>query len=146
MPICRKLLAHCVRAAASRAFCTAGINRAAKMEMMAITTSSSIRVKPRRPLRRPVVLKFIEKSSVGKTTVSPRHRSMRESLETRFEEMMNALGIQYETLWLDEIQHFAGKEWSWVPCFRGGLAQPAMFQSHRESMAPQYALFQPDDR
>jgi len=36
-----------LRAAASRALCTAGISRAIKTWMMAITTSSSMRVKPR---------------------------------------------------------------------------------------------------
>src|SRR6266404_3346393 len=42
------LLAHLMRAAASRTFCTAGSNRPIRMAMMAITTSSSISVKPRR--------------------------------------------------------------------------------------------------
>ena len=40
------------RTAASRAFCTAGINIPMSTAMIAMTTSSSIRVKPRRPLRR----------------------------------------------------------------------------------------------
>jgi hypothetical protein len=39
---------HCVRAAASRAFWTAGTKSAIKMVMIAITTSSSIKVKARR--------------------------------------------------------------------------------------------------
>jgi hypothetical protein len=43
-PICFKLLMHCVRAAASRTFCTAGTNRAIKIAMMAITTNNSINV------------------------------------------------------------------------------------------------------
>ena len=42
-PICFRLLVHCVRRAASRAACTAGSNRATKMPIMAITTSSSTR-------------------------------------------------------------------------------------------------------
>jgi hypothetical protein len=41
---------HCVRAAASRTFCTAGTSRAIKMAMMAMTTSNSISVKPGRRL------------------------------------------------------------------------------------------------
>src|SRR5439155_18554950 len=45
MPICFILLMHCVRAAASRTFCTAGTNRLIKMAMIAITTSSSMSVK-----------------------------------------------------------------------------------------------------
>ena len=36
-----------LRAAASRTFCTAGTNSAIRMAMIAITTSNSIRVKPR---------------------------------------------------------------------------------------------------
>src|SRR5438105_3901985 len=39
-----------MRAAASRTFCTAGTSSPIRMAMMAITTSSSIRVKPRRDL------------------------------------------------------------------------------------------------
>src|SRR5262249_4384079 len=41
---------HCRRAAASRTFCTAGSSRPMRMAMMAITTSSSISVNPRRGL------------------------------------------------------------------------------------------------
>src|SRR5262249_46740293 len=41
------LLESSVRAAASRTFCTAGRRRPMRMAMMAITTSSSISVKPR---------------------------------------------------------------------------------------------------
>src|SRR5690349_8090968 len=40
---------HCDRAAAARTFWTAGTSRPMRMAMMAITTSNSIRVKPRRP-------------------------------------------------------------------------------------------------
>src|SRR5262249_50404413 len=46
--ICLRLLAHDMRAAASRTFWTAGSNRPIRMAMMAITTSNSMRVKPRR--------------------------------------------------------------------------------------------------
>src|SRR5262245_36428657 len=53
MASCLRLLAHCVRFAASRTFCTAGTSRAMRMAMMAITTSSSIKVKAQR-LRRMV--------------------------------------------------------------------------------------------
>jgi hypothetical protein len=38
---------HCVRAAAARAFCTAGTSSAIKMAMIAITTSTSINVNAR---------------------------------------------------------------------------------------------------
>src|SRR5215475_865765 len=41
-----RLLVHCVRAAASRTFCTAGTSSAIKIAMIAITTSNSIRVNP----------------------------------------------------------------------------------------------------
>ncbi len=47
-----ELLVHCDRRAASRAACTAGSNSAISTAMIAITTSSSIRVKPRGRLRR----------------------------------------------------------------------------------------------
>src|SRR5436309_8142997 len=47
-PICLRLLAHLVRAAASRTFWTAGSRRPMRMAMIAITTNSSISVKPRR--------------------------------------------------------------------------------------------------
>src|SRR5580692_2998359 len=45
------LLVHWARRAASRADCTAGSNSAIRTAMIAITTSSSIRVKPTRPGR-----------------------------------------------------------------------------------------------
>src|SRR5262245_11153300 len=48
MPICLRLFLHCVLAAASRTFCTAGTSRLMRIAMMAITTSSSINVKPER--------------------------------------------------------------------------------------------------
>src|SRR3954447_24294523 len=47
MPICLRLFAHCMRAAADRTFWTAGRSRPIRMAMMAMTTSSSIRVNPR---------------------------------------------------------------------------------------------------
>src|SRR4051812_8310210 len=50
-PSCFRLLTHCERRAASRAACTAGNKRAIRTAMMAMTTSSSIRVKPRRFIR-----------------------------------------------------------------------------------------------
>src|SRR5262249_33826034 len=52
-PICLRLLTHCERRAASRAAWTAGRSRAIRTAMMAITTSNSIRVKPRRLMGRP---------------------------------------------------------------------------------------------
>src|SRR5690349_15182386 len=39
------LFMHCVRAAASRTFCTAGTSRAIRIAMMAMTTSNSMSVK-----------------------------------------------------------------------------------------------------
>ena len=48
MPICLRLLVHFVREAASRTFCTAGNSSPMRIEMIAITTNNSIRVKPRR--------------------------------------------------------------------------------------------------
>src|SRR6266567_2901308 len=47
-PICFRLLAHWVRLAASRTFCTAGSKSAINTPMIAITTSNSIRVNPNR--------------------------------------------------------------------------------------------------
>src|SRR4051812_9972658 len=46
MPICFMLFWHWVRAAASRTFCTAGTSSAIRIAMMAMTTRSSISVKP----------------------------------------------------------------------------------------------------
>src|SRR4051812_33715224 len=48
MPSCLRLLSVSVREAASRTFCTAGISNAMRTAIMAITTRSSISVKPRR--------------------------------------------------------------------------------------------------
>ena len=48
MPSCLRLLTHWVRRAASRAACTAGSSRAISTAMIAITTSNSMSVKPRR--------------------------------------------------------------------------------------------------
>src|SRR5262245_22095909 len=51
-PICLRLLVHWARRAASRADCTAGSSSAINTAMIAITTSNSMSVKPRRlPLR-----------------------------------------------------------------------------------------------
>ena len=47
-PSCLRLFMHCARRAASRAACTAGNSNAIKTAMIAITTRSSISVKPRR--------------------------------------------------------------------------------------------------
>src|SRR5438477_578048 len=52
MPSCLRLLLQLMRLAASRTFWTAGSKRPIKTAMMAITTSSSIRVKPWRRLGR----------------------------------------------------------------------------------------------
>src|SRR4051794_23448378 len=46
MPICRRLLRHCVRLAFSLAFDSAGKSMAARMAIIAITTSNSISVNP----------------------------------------------------------------------------------------------------
>src|SRR5262245_32996899 len=43
-----EILTHCVRIAASRTRCTAGTKRPIRMPMIAMTTSSSMRVKARR--------------------------------------------------------------------------------------------------
>jgi hypothetical protein len=51
-PSCLRLLADCIRAAASRTFWTAGSKRPIRTAMIAITTSSSISVKARRSCRR----------------------------------------------------------------------------------------------
>src|SRR5215471_2502829 len=48
VPNCLRLLLQDMRAAASRTFCTAGSSSPMRMAMMAMTTSSSIKVKPRR--------------------------------------------------------------------------------------------------
>src|SRR5262249_34466665 len=45
-PICLRLFRHSVRAAAARARCTAGTSRPISTAMIAMTTSSSMRVKP----------------------------------------------------------------------------------------------------
>src|SRR5438128_11732669 len=50
MPTCLRLFWHCVRAAASRTFCTAGTSKAMRMAIIAMTTRSSIKVKPDRRL------------------------------------------------------------------------------------------------
>src|SRR3954447_17001493 len=47
-PICFRLFTHCARRAASRAACTAGNSSAINTAMMAMTTSSSMSVNPRR--------------------------------------------------------------------------------------------------
>src|SRR3954454_19855860 len=48
IPSCLRLFVHWIRRAASRAACTAGSSRAIRTAMIAITTSSSIRVNPAR--------------------------------------------------------------------------------------------------
>ncbi len=66
IPICRRLLAHCERRAASRALATAGNNSAAKMPMMPITTSSSISVNANR------LSVLLDSSCSHDETLSPR--------------------------------------------------------------------------
>src|SRR5262245_54130630 len=67
-----KLLPHLMRAAASRTFWTAGTSSPIKMAMMAITTRSSIRVKPR---WRSHLLRSLLKTGI----VSPLGKRMMES-------------------------------------------------------------------
>jgi hypothetical protein len=55
-PSCLRLLVHWIRRAASRAAYTAGNSRAIKTAMMAITTSNSINVNPRRCMRNSVAV------------------------------------------------------------------------------------------
>src|SRR5437660_5443150 len=59
-----------MRAAASRTFWTAGNSRPMRMAMIAITTSSSISVKPGRHLRETIVLSW-KKDKRDKLKVSP---------------------------------------------------------------------------
>src|SRR5262249_361672 len=63
-PICLRLLLHWMRAAASRTFWTAGNSRPIRMAMMAMTTRSSISVKPRR----------LERGRMARTSVRVRVR------------------------------------------------------------------------
>src|SRR5262245_4364732 len=73
-PICFRLLTHWERRAASRAACTAGSSRAIRTAMIAITTSSSIRVKPRFILLiRKTPLEYV-KNDRGKGTGGPDKR------------------------------------------------------------------------
>ena len=51
-PSCFRLFEHFIRAAASRTFCTAGRSRPIRMAMIAITTRSSMSVKPRARCRK----------------------------------------------------------------------------------------------
>src|SRR5204863_4410181 len=51
-PTCLRLLAHLIRAAASRTFWTAGSKSPIRIAMIAITTNSSMSVKPGRRRRR----------------------------------------------------------------------------------------------
>src|SRR5205814_246818 len=50
-PSCLAVFWHCARAAAARTFCTPDINRPIRIEMIAMTTSNSMSVKPRLRLR-----------------------------------------------------------------------------------------------
>src|SRR5262245_1579999 len=72
-PSCFKLLVHWARRAASRADWTAGKSRAIRTAMMAITTSSSIRVKPRRASvrRRGIMIWRLLTSRENETENSP---------------------------------------------------------------------------
>jgi hypothetical protein len=58
-------LTHWARRAASRAAWTAGSSKAIKTAMMAMTTSNSIRVKPRRGFERAIVIGMPNHSWVG---------------------------------------------------------------------------------
>src|SRR3954447_9619598 len=64
-PICLRLLAHLVRAAASRTFCTAGRSRPIRIAMIAMTTNSSIRVNAGRQLDRDVMVAVLREYARG---------------------------------------------------------------------------------
>src|SRR5579871_4578435 len=64
-PICLRLLAQRMRLAASRTFCTAGSSNPIKTAMMAMTTSSSIKVNAARWPALRTSEHTIEKSSFG---------------------------------------------------------------------------------
>jgi hypothetical protein len=57
-PHCLRLLAHWARIAVALALLKAGNNMAARMAMMAMTTSNSIKVKPSAVIAYPEPLKF----------------------------------------------------------------------------------------
>ncbi len=65
-PSCFKLLVQEIRLAASRTFWTAGKSSPINTPMMAMTTSSSISVKPRRENmgRRLIVVPFLKRIAV----------------------------------------------------------------------------------
>src|SRR3954471_24384057 len=75
MPICLRLLVHWARRAASRAAWTAGSKRAIRTAMIAITTRSSIRVKPRR--LKPIPLISEKKGNEGERTSTGARRTVR---------------------------------------------------------------------
>src|SRR5262249_655849 len=75
-PSCLRLFWHCMRAAASRTFCTAGSSRPIRMAMMAITTSSSISVNAERPRRNRLMGSLLEQNDNG--TRKPRHVRARD--------------------------------------------------------------------
>src|SRR5438034_3845055 len=80
MPSCRRLLAHLIRLAASLTFCTAGSRRPISVAMMAMTTSSSIRVKAdeRRETNRKGAIEAVLSVGAGQrgstSALSQRHR------------------------------------------------------------------------
>src|SRR5579883_1746197 len=77
-PNCLRLFVHCARRAASRAACTAGRSKAIKTAMIAMTTRSSISVKPRRrsDMARPTPRNRFGKRLVpdGRALVRPRRK------------------------------------------------------------------------
>src|SRR5438128_2077917 len=75
------LLAHFMRAAASRTFWTAGRSRPMRMAIMAITTSNSISVKPRRFFNRDSILHSFGTRMIGQRTARLTHPARPETLE-----------------------------------------------------------------
>jgi hypothetical protein len=74
MPICLKLARHWMRLALSLALDNAGNNRAARIAIIAMTTSNSINVKPPRPallprLETPPPVRLGSKSGVSSTAL-----------------------------------------------------------------------------
>src|SRR4051812_40167533 len=104
-PICLRLFAHWMRAALSRAFCTAGRSNPISREMMPMTTSNSIRVNPDRRAGREV-------DTVHLTGKLPRQRLPDHGpgkLETQRARPLKRLGrqLQFQVLerscrWLEE--------------------------------------------
>src|SRR5258708_1337989 len=111
MPSCLRLFWHLARFADSRAACTAGMISATRTPMIAITTSSSMRVNPADGRLTLLVRTMFKPLGLGANSESHLDRHFQD---TPFNDLMPSLSQRFLTT---------------VGCWPGTASEPAHFSS-----------------